>query len=353
MNILKNYRQLLMQEPTIRAVDAAKQLQITEAQLIAAQVGDGVTQLNITHLEGILKGFKKLQHVMALTRSAHIVSEISGCYEKIYCSERNGIKTAIAINPGGIDLRLFISKWHSAFAVQTNPKYSSIQFFDQHGTAVHKVFTTEQTDMAAFEQLVTRYKSAKQSTELAILAPEITVNEYKPLPEIDIQGFREGWKNLQDVHQFPALLTKFAVSRTQGLEIAGKQWAQEVSPDCLTEVFETVRDQQSELMIFVNNHGAVQIYSGKLQHLKQVGKWYNVLDNGFNLHLLTDQFSRAFVVKKPTDSGATEVHSIEFFDSHGNTTMTLFGRRTEGKVQSRQWVALCNRLREQEIAAYA
>ena len=73
---------------------------------------------------------------MALTRNAQVVSEISDCYEKIYSSERNNIKTAIAINPGGIDLRLFVSKWHSAFAVNNNAKHSSVQFFDCDGNTV-------------------------------------------------------------------------------------------------------------------------------------------------------------------------------------------------------------------------
>ncbi|MBE0379882.1 hemin-degrading factor [Pseudoalteromonas prydzensis] len=351
MSLLNEYRQLQAEQATIRAVDAAVKLQTTEAQLIAAQVGEGVTQLDVTQLEGILKGLKKLQHVMALTRNAQVVSEISGCYEKIYCHERNGVKTAISINPTGIDLRLFLSKWHSVFAVQTHPKYSSIQFFDKYGVAVHKVFTTEHSDIEAYQQLVNQYKAQEQSAELTVLAPEAILNEDKPINDIDIQGFRQGWQNLQDVHHFPALLTQFALSRTQGLEVAGEQWAQEVSPMCLTSVFETVKQQQSEIMIFVNNHAAVQIYTGRLDNLKQVGQWFNILDNGFNLHILVNQFSRAFVVKKPTDNGATEVHSIEFFDAQGSTIMTLFGRRSEGNEQSADWLALCNSLRCEEVVA--
>ncbi|MGO2011838.1 MAG: hemin-degrading factor [Pseudoalteromonas sp.] len=351
MSVLQRFSQLCEQQPNIRVADAAQQLNITEAQLIAAQTGAGVTKLDNTNIEAILKAFKKLNHVMALTRNGQVVSEISGCYEKIYCSERNNTKTAIAINPGGIDLRLFISKWHSVFAVHNKEKQGSIQFFDKYGVAVHKVFTTVQTDFAAFEQLLSKFKAQQQDTQLNVTAPAVVVDEYKPLAEIDIQGFRQGWESLQDVHQFPALLTKFAVSRTQGLEIAGEQWAQEVSPDCLTEVFETVREQQSELMIFVNNHAAVQIYSGTLTNLKQVGPWYNVLDDEFNLHVKNQLFSRAFVVKKPTDNGATTVHSIEFFDTQGSTVMTLFGRRTEGKVQANDWIELCNNIREKAVAA--
>lgn len=351
MTILQRYRQLCEQQPNIRAIDAAQQLNIKEAQLIAAQVGEGVTKLDNTNIEAILKAFKKLNYVMALTRNEHVVSEISGCYKKIYCSEHNDTKTAIAINPGGIDLRLFISKWHSVFALHNKKNQGSIQFFDKYGVAVHKLFTTTQTDFTAFEQLVERFKVQQQDGPISVTAPAIVVDERKALAEIDIQGFREGWKSLQDVHHFPGLLTKFAVSRTQGLEIAGEQWAQEVSPDCLTDVFEAVREQQSELMIFVNNHAAMQIYSGTLTNLKQVGPWYNVLDNNFNLYVKSQQFSRAFVVKKPTDNGDTFVHSVEFFDAHGSTVMTLFGRRSEGKVQSADWIELCDNIREQAVTA--
>ncbi|TMO02947.1 ChuX/HutX family heme-like substrate-binding protein [Pseudoalteromonas sp. S558] len=351
MNTLFNqYQALKAEQPTIRAVDAALKLNTTEAQLVAAQVGTNAIKLDINHIESILKGLKKLEHVMAMTRNELVINEIKGCYEKLYTSERNEQKMAIAINPGGIDLRLFLYKWASVFAVKLN-NMVSIQCFDKYGQAVHKIFSTEQTNLAAYEALINKYSDCEQSNVLAIEPKIVQALTFKPQENIDVADFLNAWENLQDVHHFPALLTKFDVCRTQALEIAQPHWAQEILPISLPYIFETLKKQQNEVMIFVNNDAAVQIYSGTLNNLKQVGPWYNVLDEGFNLHVRSDDFARAFVVKKPTDNGDVVVHSIEFFDSLGNTVLTLFGRRTEGNKQSNKWITLCEQLWQQRLVA--
>ncbi|WP_166112736.1 ChuX/HutX family heme-like substrate-binding protein [Pseudoalteromonas sp. Z9A5] len=351
MNTLLNqYQALKVEQPTIKAVDAALKLATSEAQLVAAQVGISAIKLDINHIESILKGLKKLEHVMAMTRNELVVNEIKGCYEKLYTSERNNQKMAIAINPGGIDLRLFLYKWASVFAVKLN-NMVSIQCFDKHGRAVHKIFSTEQTNLTAYDALINKYSDNEQSTTLTVEPKVIDELKFKPLEAINVTGFLKAWENLQDVHHFPALLTEFEIGRTQALELAQPRWAQEISPISLPFIFETLKTQQNEVMIFVNNDAAVQIYSGTLTNLKQAGPWYNVLDEDFNLHIKSDDFARAFVVIKPTDNGETLVHSIEFFDERGNTVMTLFGRRVEGKKQSTDWVELCEQLKQKNLAA--
>ena len=120
-----------------------------------------------------------------------------------------------------------------------------------------------------------------------------------PQENINVAGFLTAWENLQDVHHFPALLTEFKVGRIQALELAQPNWAQEIPTASLPLIFSTLKEQQSEVMIFVNNNAAVQIYSGALNNLKQVGPWYNVLDEDFNLHIKSEGLARAFVVKKP------------------------------------------------------
>lgn len=344
MNTLVNqYQTLKVAQPNIRSVDAAVQLGTTEAQLIASQVGQQAIKLNINQIENILKGLKKLEHVMALTRNGVVVSEIKGCYEKLYTSQRNNKKMGIAINPGGIDLRLFLSQWASVFAVKLN-NMVSIQCFDKHGRAVHKIFNTDKTNLTAYQALINKYSDPEQSTTLMVEPIKIQELETTPQENINVAGFLTAWENLQDVHHFPALLTEFKVGRIQALELAQPNWAQEIPTASLPLIFSTLKEQQSEVMIFVNNNAAVQIYSGALNNLKQVGPWYNVLDEDFNLHIKNEDLARAFVVKKPTDNGNTVVHSIEFFDESSNTVMTLFGRRVEGKEQPQQWITLCNKL---------
>lgn len=342
MNLFEQYTALKIQEPTIRNIDAAKRLNISEAQLIDCLVGHGATRLDLTDLGSLLKYLKRLGEVMALSRNGTVVSEITGTYDKLYVSENNGKLSAIAVNPGGIDLRLFLSKWHSAFIVET-PKHWSLQFFDKHGQAVHKVFSTDNTDLNEALNLRERFK-CKEQVPLVIDAAANNIKSPTRLNDEQRDAFRNAWRDLNDVHHFPALIEEFKLSRLEACEQAGMPWSREVNADCLEHVLTAVRETNSEIMIFVGNTGTVQIYSGLVCNLKQVGPWYNVLDDKFNLHVNIPMIKRAFVVRKPTDNGETIVTSIEFFDENDETVLTLFGRRVEGKLQSAQWQAICEYL---------
>ena len=67
--------------------------------------------------------------------------EKTGIYEKLSGGEAMGLALGEAI-----DLRLFFSRWHAGFAVDEAaanpgvPSSLSLQFFDAHGLAVHKIF---------------------------------------------------------------------------------------------------------------------------------------------------------------------------------------------------------------------
>jgi putative hemin transport protein len=344
--LLDKYKTLLNEHPRMRAVDAACALNVSEAELLHAQIGQGVTRLDGAQIPTILKGLKRLGYIMALTRNGTVVNEIKGVYDKLYISEHHDKIMGIAINPGGIDMRLFLHHWHSAFVVESE-KHSSIQFFDAYGHAVHKVFTTMDSDLNAFLNLRERFKLTE--------ALDFTVKDGARENEADRQqwyipnkkqivAFTQAWSDLNDVHHFPNLLKEFKLARIQALELVGEPWSAEVSANILESVLTESRDKKIEIMAFVGNAGAVQIYSGHVRNLKQVGPWYNVLDEAFNLHFNTQDVSRAFVVRKPTDNGDTIVSSIEFFDEHNNTVLTLFGRRVEGKSQSTDWQALCDKL---------
>ncbi|MBE0370588.1 hemin-degrading factor [Pseudoalteromonas aurantia] len=345
--LLKQYQKLISDNPKLRAVEAAKTLGVSEAQLLNAQVGQGVARLDDNQIPAILKNLKRLGYIMALTRNGSVVNEIKGVYDKLYISEHQDKTMGIAINPGGIDMRLFIHNWRSVFSVETD-SYSSIQFFDAYGQAVHKVFTTAESDLNAFLNLRERFKLT-EALDFSVDNATEQVNEadraqWHIPSEQQTLAFTQAWSDLNDVHHFPNLLREFKLARLQALELAGEPWSAEVIHNVLETVLTQARDKRMEIMAFVGNHGAVQIFSGTVQNLKQVGPWFNVLDERFNLHVKIEQISRAFVVRKPTDNGNTIVSSIEFFDKMNNTVLTLFGRRAEGNTQSSEWQALCDKL---------
>src|SRR5690606_3241334 len=140
-----------------------------------------------------------------------------------------------------IDMRIFLSHWKKAFAViEENARgiSKSIQFFGKDGEAIHKIFLTPDSNEAAFEVLVNKYKSDNQE---ATEATETYINaiEEKPDSEIDIEGFQQTWLNLKDTHDFFSMLRKFGVTRTQALRLAPSTYhAQKISKDGIVTMLE-------------------------------------------------------------------------------------------------------------------
>src|SRR5690606_27131779 len=118
-----------------------------------------------------------------------------------------------------IDLRIFLSAWDKAFAVSETSEHGSrksLQFFGKDGLAIHKIYLTPDSNEAAFDTLVEKYKSENQevtetTTEVAALPTE------KADTEIDVEGFQKAWVELKDTHEFFGMLKKFGVTRTQAL----------------------------------------------------------------------------------------------------------------------------------------
>lgn len=315
------------ENPKVRIRDAAKQLDSTEAQLLATQIGTYTTALAGDFKE-ILKEIGSLGYVMALTRNDNIVHERKGVYEKISFNGEVGL-----VLGEDIDLRLFMQGWKFGFAVQEGER-ESLQFFDKTGEAVHKIYITEKSNKDAYKALVAKYKCAVQATELEV--------ESKPAPqaelpdsEIDVDGFQAAWKEMKDTHEFFGLLRKFKVSRTQAMRLAPKEFVRQVSNDTTRKMLNKASETQTPIMVFANSSGCIQIHTGTVNKLMESGPWYNVLDPEFNLHLREDKVTSTWLVTKPTSDG--DVNSLEIFDEAGENIALFFGKRKPGIPEKAEW----------------
>ncbi len=134
------------ENPKTRIRDAARQLGVTEAELVATSMGETTTRLGGDFRE-ILKAVPTLGYVMALTRNDALVHERKGVYQKVSFNEHVGL-----VQGPDIYLRLFMSSWQFGFAVSENDPHS-LQFFDTHGEAIHKIYLTDQSDKAAYDTI--------------------------------------------------------------------------------------------------------------------------------------------------------------------------------------------------------
>lgn len=328
-NLAQAWAQLKEREPKLRIRNAAKELGVSEAELLALQTNEGVTPLR-SDFKGILLGIPALGHVMALTRNEHVVHERKGTYNKPSFHGHVGLVVG-----EDIDLRLFMEHWKFAFAVDQEER-RSIQFFNKEGMAVHKIYLTPKSNREAWYALIDQFTSEEAPLlELeSIPAPE----PEKPDSEIDVAGFQKAWSEMTDTHQFFGMLKEYGVTRTQAFRLAPEGFTKKVGNKALREVFTHASSTGLEIMVFVGNNGNIQIHTGPVKRLLDHGTWFNVMDPKFNLHLNEPAITETWVVKKPTEDGM--VHSLEIFDAQGENIAMIFGKRKPGIPELPEWTAL-------------
>jgi putative hemin transport protein len=362
---IKNSYHAMRRIHGMRVRDIAQQLNITEGQLIAAHLGDAdcatdadqiaiSNSLNVIRISddwpAMLESLEALGSVMALTRNHACVHESIGHYRNI--SHRNGIGL---IQGEAIELRAFYRAWRFAFAVTESRQASSssavssddttqysLQFFDETGVAIHKVFMRPQSDLQQYHHFVKRFRYPDQTIgEFARVpsrpAPSRCVTEH-----VDVRAFHQAWRNLNDTHEFFDLLKRFSISRIAALRLAESDFVQPLQLDQIESLLHRASEQKIPIMVFVGNQGMLQIHSGTVSRVVRSKAWLNVLDDHFNLHLLLESVRTLWLVKKPTQNGY--VTSIEAFDEHGELVVTFFGERELDSPELQTWRELTESL---------
>lgn len=340
---------LARQERQVRHRELAAQLQLSEAELLAAHLGGFDPQespLQARRLRPewaeLIAALEPLGELMALTRNDSCVHEKVGVYRH---SSRQG-PVGLVLG-GAIDLRLFYSHWCHGFAVQERladgALQRSLQFFDAAGAAIHKVFLRPESDLLAYEALCARFAAPDQQPGLQT-APAWQEPAERPDAEIDAAALRRDWASLRDTHEFFGLLRQHGVSRTQALRLADPAYALPLATSSALELLQRAAQQGVSIMVFTGNPGMIQIHSGPVQRVAVMGPWINVLDPGFNLHLREDHIASAWLVRKPTVDGL--VSALELFDAQGRNIAMLFGERKPGQAERCDWRALLDSLIE-------
>jgi len=331
---LKNqWEALKVATPNLRIRNAAEQLGVSEAELLATQIGETVTRLK-PEFSAILSEIESLGKVMALTRNEECVHERKGIYLNAdFSNPHAGLFVG-----EDIDLRIFLSAWDKNYAVNEISEHGtrkSLQFFGKDGLAIHKIYLTPESNEVAFDTLVEKYKSENQETtettsEVTALPTE------KPDSEIDVEGFQKAWVELKDTHEFFGMLKKFGVTRTQALRLAPNDYfAKKAEKEVIVTLLEEAAKQKLPIMVFVGNRGNIQIHTGTVRKTMWHGTWYNVMDPDFNLHLDMSKIAQTFIVRKPTEDGV--VTAVEVFNDKGEIIVQFFGKRKPGIPELEGW----------------
>lgn len=356
--LAERWSTLRTEQPKLQIRDAARALGVSEAQLLATNIGKGVTRLQAdgNQPREIMRAALDLGIVQAITRNENGVIETTGVASKFKQAGDKSEQTDAKQDPetearqrniaggylgGQIDLRFHFENWKYAFAVEQAGRDGkptrSLQFFDANGTAVHKIYLRNEPGVAVYDKLVATFRMPRQSAELNVLAVAPKAAE-KPDAEIDVKEFQLAWKDMTDVHQFAQIMREFHLSREQALRLAPAGVVERVTPEALRTLLENAAKDKVAIMVFLGNEGLTQIYSGKIEKTMAAGGFFNVLDPDFNLHIRDTALRSGWVVKR---GGVT---SVEFFDKEGTQVVSFFGVRERGKPQPQAWVDLADSL---------
>ncbi|RFM34750.1 hemin-degrading factor [Chitinophaga silvisoli] len=326
------------QNPKVRIRDAAKQLQVSEGEVVAACTGTAVQHLK-PEFQAFMERMPELGKVMVLTRNEHCVIERKGLFEQVDAAGRH-VGTVLGKD---IDLRMFFGRWKFGFSVEDDAATGfkrSFQIFDAQGHAIVKIYAIEQTDSAAWEILAEEFMADEQPLRITVApAPPALVYANE---EADKAAFLEGWAGLQDTHDFFPLLMKHKVSRTYALEIAEGKFTRRIGKESVKTILESAAASGLEIMVFVGNPGNIEIHTGKVEKIVEIPGWINVMDPDFNLHLKTDSIAQSWAVEKPSVDGV--VTSVEVFDDAGEMIAQFFGKRKPGNPELEGWRALVGKL---------
>jgi putative hemin transport protein len=338
-------------KPGIRIREAAQDLGVSEAELLVTTVGDYTTRL-----EGdwtvLLSRLKALGRVMSLTRNDSCVLEHKGPFQRIDIMGK--LPNAMATVIGPIESRVFFKAWTFGFAVKLqtpNGFQQSIQIFDEAGTAITKIFLQEEkngkggSNQQAFDDLVNDFTSADQSQ--TIKTSKVQDPESKPLSEVDQSALLADWTTMKDTHDFYGMLMKHKVNRLDAVVLAKDKFSHRIPADSLRTILDKAATEKLPIMIFAGNRGNLQIHQGKVQTIRIMDQWLNVLDPDFNMHLREDHIDMVWVVKKPTTDGV--VTSVEVYDKAKNLIVQFFGLRKPGIPELEGWRKLVDELLSRSI----
>jgi putative hemin transport protein len=339
-SLLDRWKQAVEDVPQRRLDDIAADIKVTEAELMAARVGSGVVRLRPSW-KALLNVLTRLGPVRAWTGNQSAILETHGCYPKLQHFESCSLFVG-----SGIDLRLSLAFWDSAFAVvQQHPQVGetsrSLHFYGKDGRAAHKIFLTTDSSVDGFEEILEQFVHPVQDRTQTV-DPRFGISKTVSPKYISQEAFLARWAEMRDTREFFPLLHEYKISRQDAFVLAEKKFTQQISPDLLYELLKSFVGRKIPLMILVGHSACVQIYRGLIRHITDL---YNeITARAGKVHgcFRKKAIAAAWLVDKPTNEGP--IRSLELFDWHGQPVVSIAGLSGGGFLAPAQWEKLLSRL---------
>jgi putative hemin transport protein len=322
-DIRKSFASLRV-EKNHRHREIASLLNVTEVELLDSHVG--VTKLesiksfpNLARAirlkpswSSIIQDSQGFGEVMSLTRNAHAVHENLAFYK--HASSSDGVGMVLSEE---LTMRLMYERWEHGYLFEeckSTVVQRSIQFFDEFGTSIHKIFLMPHSHHWFFDELAKRWADSNQE-------PGIIVHEKLAHDQQINQG------------ALASIIEERHANQKESINL-----------DVVQSLLRSSVELKLPLIITVQNDGANQSHDGILGEIRDHNNWLHLINEQFNCHLQLAQMPKICINHQESP------YSIEMINEEGFLLASIAVSTKATPADRQAWEDLLDKIKIREMS---
>lgn len=319
--------------PHLSLQEAATQLGVSEAELLATHSGENCTCLR-PEFKALLPELRQLAEVTTTTENSVLIHELNGSFGKCHFDEDHAW-----FCQSNLHNCYQLANWKYVYVVYEQHR-PALQFFNQYGQAVHKISPTNDRNMAAWYELITIYRTPQQRQHIWVEHAPQHSSPQNPIP--NPQLLRQAWQQLRNAQAIPSLLQQYGGYHPHIYRALGKEYAHPVDSDVIKNLLYQLANQPIPVKISGMNDGAAQVFDGKLHTLIQTGAWLQVMGHKFKLQLRNEALGEVWYTRYLSKQGWQ--YSVSALDQQGQEVLAITPSCKHNSAQATRWTQTLQQL---------
>ena len=276
----------------LRTFDIAKQINVTEAELLSVRLNSNLKYLSIPDPSDFFHEIQKFKKIMLLTRNEYVVHEKIISPQKLeFTFEKNYF-----LKYENLPLIQFHDKlWTYAFSEyknHNNRDLRSFQLFNNYGDSLLKIFLKSK-ESDHFNKIVKKY-----SVDYNYECQNLGFNDHMGKNNVGL-----------------SLASEF-------LELSFLKSDMRVEDEkAIRKILEFSSKHQINIGIYVLGNSSIQYHFEKINKVVDYADWLNVLDSHFNLHLKEEIFDN--IVQIYFDNNKKNKCHLHFLNYDGDILLGM------------------------------
>lgn len=296
---------------------------LSAAEQVALQWGAGATPLG-GRWEAMLQSLPDVGRLRWRVENVLGSLEVSSSLDEVDATSR----TAIARGPG-IELRLLLSRWAWAFAVDEAPHRglrSSLRFFDGPGKELLRANLVADSDYVPYARMLSAFRNPALPWTVEVEQAPCLSGARRP-GAVSAAGLSRAWAQQRRGADTFRLLREFGLQRPELYPHLLGVWTWKLEARDVTRLLETLAQREVPFALSLANRGAILAHRGIVERVCSAGNALCILDPGVRMELNLSRVRGAWIVERPSLLGPRTV--VELLDERGDVIVNLKDVRSE------------------------